>query len=117
MTPQDIKLKRTESILRELIPEALGELGDERLHEIDVLDVKCSRGKSDAKVYLDPSYFSDEEQKVLIKQLEKARAIIEDHCMKDQGWFRSPRLSFIFDDTYEKAKKIDELFAMIEKGK
>ncbi len=117
MKPEQIKLKRTESVLKELIPEALGQLGDERLHEVDVLDVHCSRGKSDAKVYLDPSYFDESEQKAIIKQLEKARPIIENHCMKEQGWFKSPKLTFVFDDTYERAKKIDELFAMIEKAK
>ena len=50
MTEAEIKLKRTESVLQELIPQALGSLNDQRLHELDILEVKCSRGKSDAKV-------------------------------------------------------------------
>lgn len=63
MNEAQVKLKRTESILLELIPEALGALNDKRLHELNVIEVKCSRGKSDAKVYLDPASFSDEEKK------------------------------------------------------
>lgn len=115
MTPAEIKLKRTESILAELIPEALSQLNDQRLHEIDVIEVKCSKGRSDAKVYLDPSYFNEEEQKTNLKLLNKARPIIEDYCLKDQGWFRCPKLAFVFDDHFEKTQNIEELFKKIAK--
>ncbi|MEA1916808.1 MAG: 30S ribosome-binding factor RbfA [Campylobacterota bacterium] len=115
MTPAQIKVRRTDSILKELIPEALASLNDARLRELDVIDVKCSRGKSDAKVYLDPHDYSDQERGVFLKQLSKARPIIEDHCMKDQGWFRSPTLTFEFDDQIKAAKNIEDIFAQIEK--
>ncbi|MGD9717972.1 MAG: 30S ribosome-binding factor RbfA [Sulfurimonadaceae bacterium] len=115
MTPAEIKLKRTESLLAELIPEAISQLNDARLHEIDVLEVKCSRGKSDAKVYLDPSLYSPQEQEHLLKQLNKARPIIEDYCLKEQGWYKCPKLAFIFDDQFQKAQNIEELFKKIAK--
>ncbi|MDD2566868.1 MAG: 30S ribosome-binding factor RbfA [Thiovulaceae bacterium] len=115
MTPAQIKLKRTESLLAELIPEAISQLNDARLHEIDVLEVKCSRGKSDAKVYLDPSIYSPQEQESLLKQLNKARPVIEDYCLKDQGWYKCPKLAFIFDDQFQKAQNIEELFKKIAK--
>jgi len=115
MTEAQIKLKRTESVLLELIPEALSQLNDARLHELSVVDVRCSRGRSDAKVYLDPSYFSEQEQRVLLKQIKKARPIIEDYCMKDQGWFRSPKLAFEFDEHFKKTQMIEELFKKISK--
>ena len=116
MTPAEIKLKRTESILIELIPEALSQLNDARLHELDVVEVKCSRGRSDAKVYLDPSYFQEQERNALLKQLRKARPIIEDYCLKDQGWFRCPKLAFEFDEHFAKTQNIEELFKKISKG-
>ncbi len=117
MTPAQIKLKRTESILKELIPEAISQLSDARLREVDVIDVHCSKGRSDAKVYLDPHDYTPQEQAAFIKQLEKARPIIEEHCMRDQGWFRSPKLAFVFDDTLERSKNIEALFAKIAKEK
>jgi ribosome-binding factor A len=117
VTPAQIKIKRTESMLKELIPEAISGLADPRIREIDVIDVKCSKGKSDAKVYLDPHFYSSEEKVAYIKLLEKVRPIIEEHCMKDQGWFRSPRLTFVFDDTLERSKNIEALFAKIAKEK
>ncbi len=113
MTPAEIKLKRTESILKELIPEALSGLNDARLREIDVIDVTCSKGRSDAKVYLDPHTYSDEERRTFLKQLRKARPIIEEHCSRDQGWFRCPKFTFVFDEQMQKSKNIEDLFAKI----
>jgi len=113
MTEAQIKLKRTDSILAELIPEALSGLNDNRLHELDVVEVRCSRGRDDAKVYIDPSFFTDEDKRVYLKQLNKARPIIEDYCKKDQGWFRCPKLVFEFDEHLKQAQHIDELFKKI----
>jgi ribosome-binding factor A len=110
-----IKLKRTESVLAELIPEALSQLNDARLHELSVIEVKCSRGRSDAKVYLDPTGFMEDEKGLYLKQLRKARPIIEDYCMKDQGWFRCPKLAFEFDEQLKKSQTIEELFKKIAK--
>ncbi len=111
----EIKIKRTESILQELIPEGLSQLNDKRLHEIDITEVKCSKGRSDAKVYIDPSYFTDEEKRTILKQLRKARPIIENYCLKDQGWFKSPKLAFLFDDQLKKTQTLEELFKKIAK--
>jgi ribosome-binding factor A len=115
MTEAQIKLKRTESVLLELIPEALSTLSDNRLHEVSVVEVKCSKGRSDAKVYLDPSFFDEKEKTTLLKQLKKARPIIEDYCMKDQGWFRCPKLAFEFDEHFQKTQRLEELFKQIAK--
>ncbi len=115
MTEAQIKLKRTESILLELVPEALGTLNDKRFHELNVVEVKCSRGKTDAKVYLDPASFSDEEKKNYMSLLQKARPIIETHCLKDQGWYRCPKFTFEFDEQLQKSKSIEELFKKIAK--
>lgn len=117
MTPAEIKRKRTDSILKELIPEAISQLSDERIREVDVVEVQCAKGRSDAKVFLDPSYFTPQEQSALKRLLEKARPIIEEYCMKDQGWFRCPKLTFVFDDTLEKTQNIEALFAKIAKEK
>jgi ribosome-binding factor A len=115
VTEAQIKLKRTESILLQLVPEALGALNDKRLHELNVLEVKCSRGKSDAKVYLDPGSFSDEDKKLYLGLLKKARPIIEDHCLKDQGWYRCPKFTFEFDEQLKQSQNIEELFKKIAK--
>lgn len=115
MTEAQIKLKRTEAVLLELVPEALGAMNDKRLHELDVIEVKCSRGKSDAKVYVNPSDFSEQQKRDYLKLLNKARPIVETYCLKDQGWFRCPKFTFEFDEQIRKVQNIEELFKKIAK--
>lgn len=117
MTPAEIKLKRTDAILQELIPEAIAQLGDARLHELDVIEVRCAKGRSDAKVFLDPHDYSEIERNTFLKQLRKARPVIEDYCMKDQGWYRCPKLAFVFDDHLQKTQSIEALFKQIDREK
>ena len=108
-------MKRFDSVLLELIPEALSQLNDARLRELDVIEVKCAKGRSDCKVYLDPHDYSEAERNDFLRLLRKARPIIETHCMKDQGWFRSPTLTFEFDDLLKQSQKIEDLFKQIAK--
>jgi ribosome-binding factor A len=115
MTEAEIKLKRTESLLLELIPEALGGLNDKRLHVLDVIEIKCSRGRSDAKVFINPVEFTDQEKRDYLKLLRNARPIVETFCMKDQGWYRCPKLTFEFDEQLKKSQNIEELFKRIAK--
>lgn len=115
MTEAQIKLKRTESVLLELIPQALGSMNDSRLHELDILEVKCSRGKSDAKVYIHPHSLKEDEKQNYLKLLNKARPIIETYCLKDQGWYRCPKFTFEFDEQIQKSQTLEELFRKIAK--
>ena len=73
---EKIKRERTESILKEVIPEAISSLSDERLHGLGVVNVICSKGRSDAKVYLDPTFVYEDERSLIIKQLTKARKVM-----------------------------------------
>jgi len=115
MTEAQIKLKRTESVLLELIPQALGAMNDKRLHELDILEVVCSRGKSDAKVYINPHDLTDQEKRDYLKLLRKARPIVETFCLKDQGWYRCPKFTFEFDEQLAKTQNLEDLFKKIAK--
>ena len=117
MTEAQIKLKRTGSVLLELIPQALGAMNDKRLHELDILEVVCSRGKSDAKVYINPHDLTEEQKREYLKLLRKARPIVETYCLKDQGWYRCPKFTFEFDEQLQKSKNLEELFKQIAKDK
>ena len=115
MKEKSIKLQRTESILRELVPEALSTLNDEMLNGLCVIDVECTRGKYDATVYLDKMMFNKDEQKYIIEHLKKVNSHIKSYCMQSEGWFRCPNFKFKFDDKLEKQNHMDELFKKIEK--
>lgn len=111
---KSIKIQRTESVLKELIPEALSTLQDEILRGVCVVDVECSRGKYDAIVYLDGSVYDEKERSYIVSHLERVKRHIQNHCMQTEGWFRCPSFRFKFDDSLEHHRKMDALFATVE---
>ena len=113
MTQDEIKRHRVESVLKEIIPEALATLDDDRINALLVTDVVCSRGRSDAKVYLNKSFLTDAEQREALKQLRVVAGYIQNHCKQSQGWFKAPRFTFEFDEQAEKQSRMEALFKQI----
>ena len=112
---KSIKLQRTESVLRELLPEALSTLNDEMLNGLCVIDVNCTRGKYDATVYIDKMMFDEDEKKYILNHLKKVNSVLKTYCMQSEGWFRCPDFRFKFDDKLEKQNHMDDLFAQVAK--
>ncbi|SFV52491.1 Ribosome-binding factor A [hydrothermal vent metagenome] len=117
MTQEEIKRHRVESVLKEIIPEALGTLNDSRINGLLVTDVVCSKGRSDAKVYLEKSFLNEKEQREALKQLRAVSSYLQTHCKQSEGWFKAPRFTFEFDEQLEKISRIEELFKKIETKK
>jgi ribosome-binding factor A len=117
MTQEEIKRHRVESVLKEVIPEALATLDDERINSLLVTEVVCSKGRSDAKVYLDKSFLDEKEQGEALRQLRSVAGYIQNHCKQSEGWFKAPRLTFEFDEQLEKQQRMEELFAQISTKK
>ena len=117
MTHEEIKRHRVESVLKEIIPEALGTLDDDRINGLTVTDVVCSKGRSDAKVYLDTSFLTPKEQSEALRQLRVVAGYISNHCKQSEGWFKAPRFTFEFDHQLEKVSRIEDLFKQIENRK
>ena len=115
MSNKSIKVQRKESILVELLNEALSTLSDSRVNSLQVLDVVCSRGAQDAKVYLEKSILSKEEQKEVLKLLKKANGLISRYCLESTGWYKVPKFTYTFDELLEKENKIEELLEKIKK--
>ena len=114
MTQEEIKRHRVESILKEIIPEAFASLDDERIRGLSVTDVKCSKGRSNAKVYLDTSFLNDKEQSEALRQLRTVAGYIQNHCKQSEGWFKAPIFTFEFDHQLETVNRIEDLFKQIE---
>ncbi len=117
MTQEEIKRHRVESVLKEIIPEALATLDDSRINSLLVTDVVCSKGRSDAKVYLDKSFLTEQEQREALKQLRIVAGYIQNHCKQSEGWFKAPRFTFEFDEQLEKQSRMEELFKQISQRK
>jgi len=115
MNQAEIKRKRTESVLKELIPEALGTLDDAKINTLGVTEVLCSRGRYDAKVFLDPEDRSQAEQEEALRRLRKVAGYLKTYVRESEGWFKAPNFTFEFDNELERINRIDDLFKKIEK--
>lgn len=112
---QDIKLARTQSLLREILPSALANLDDTRLNSLNIVDVKCSRGKYSAEVFLNAPFTNEQEKREILVRLKKAHGILKEYCLEETGWFRCPNFKFSFDTTLEQENRLDEIFKTIHK--
>ncbi|RAZ51879.1 30S ribosome-binding factor RbfA [Campylobacter hyointestinalis] len=113
MNAAEVKRLRTESILKELIPEALSTLEDAYLKGLCVTDVECKKGRYDAFVYLDKMMLDEIEQAYVLSHLKRVCKYIQNHCMAAEGWYRAPNFHFKFDDRLEYQNRIDKVFDKI----
>ncbi|ADG92146.1 ribosome-binding factor A [Arcobacter nitrofigilis DSM 7299] len=114
---KSVNLQRTESLLMELIPEALATLNDSRIKSLGITEVNCRNGKYDAIVYYDGSDYDKKEHQILNNLLSKANGHIKTYCLNATGWYKCPNFKFQADDKLEKDLKIESLFDKIKKEK
>lgn len=114
---KSINLQRTESLLMELIPEALSNLDDSRINSLPITGVNCKNGKYDAIIYFDGSDFDKNEIKDVISLLNRANGRLKTHILASTGWYKCPNFTFQNDTSLEKSKHIEDLFAQIRKNK
>lgn len=114
---KSVNLQRTESLLMELIPEALSNLADSKINSLPITAVNCKNGKYDAIVYFDGSDYDKTEIKEVIGSLNKANGRIKTHILASTGWYKCPNFTFLVDTSLEKSKSIEALFAQIRKTK
>ncbi|MCI6988024.1 MAG: 30S ribosome-binding factor RbfA [Campylobacter sp.] len=115
MNQNELRRLRTQSVLKQLIPEAFSTLEDPLLNGLCVTEVECKKGRYDAFVYLDKMFFTPKEQAEVLQKLDKVRYHLQNYCMEAEGWFRSPNFHFKFDEELEHQNKMDELFKIVEK--
>lgn len=114
---KSINLQRTESLLMELIPEALSHLDNSLINSLAITGVNCKKGKYDAIVYFDGSDFDKKEIKEVISSLQKANGRIKSDVLAATGWYKCPNFRFELDTSLENSKHIEDLFAIINKDK
>jgi ribosome-binding factor A len=114
MQEKSINLQRTESLLVELIPEALSQLNDNRISSLPITDVNCKNGKYNAVVYFDATDLDKDELKDVQKLLKKANGRIKSYCLASTGWYKCPDFNFVSDNSIQKSKRLEDLFEQIK---
>ena len=112
---KSINLQRTESLLMELVPEALSTLSDSRINSLPITGVNCKNGKYDALVYFDGSDFEQKEIPGIISALTKANGRIKSYVLGSTGWYKCPTFKFVKDTSLKSSKNIEDLFRQIQK--
>lgn len=111
---KSLKLKQTESLLMELLPEALSSLSDSRINSLSVTNVDCSKGKYNSTVYLNAEFYNDSEKREILKQLNFAKGSIKAYCLNATSWFRCPDFVFKFDEELDKINRLESIFGKIK---
>lgn len=111
MSDKSVKVLRAESVMTELIGEAIGTLGNETLNSLSVIKVESSRGLSDATVYIMDDGFAENEKQKIISGLKKSSSYIARYCTATDAMSKMPKLTYRFDDSLEKEKRLEEILS------
>jgi ribosome-binding factor A len=111
VSDKSVKVLRAESVMTELIGEAIGTLGNETLNSLSVIKVESSRGLSDATVYIMDDGFAENEKQKIISGLKKSSSYIARYCTATDAMSKMPKLTYRFDDSLEKEKRLEEILS------
>lgn len=108
------RMRRVDEAIRQVIGEAVaGELKDPRVGFITVTDVRTSADLSHARVYV--SVLGDDEQRdESMAGLNSAHGYLQGRVASELHLKRTPTLEFAYDDTLDRALRVEELLEEIE---
>lgn len=108
------RMRRVNEAIREVLSEALASgLKDPRIGFVTVVSVDTSPDLSAAKVYV--SVLGDEQQLGrTLEGLACSHGYLQSLISKQLGLKRTPRLSFVHDESIEQGMRIERLLKDIE---
>ena len=103
------RMRRVDEAIRQVIGDALaGEIKDPRVGFITVTDVRTSTDLRHARVYV--SVLGDErEREDSLRGLQSAHGFLQARVADELGLKRTPALRFSYDDTTDRAMRVDAL--------
>jgi ribosome-binding factor A len=103
------RMRRVDEAIRQVIGEAAaGELKDPRVGFVTVTDVRTSADLSHARVYV--SVLGDEPcRDATLQGLRSAHGYLQRRVASELRLKRTPTLTFLYDDTTDRALRIDAL--------
>jgi ribosome-binding factor A len=102
------RMRRVDEAIRQVVGEAAGELKDPRVGFVTVTDVRTSADLSHARVYV--SVLGDEPVRdATLDGLRSAHGFLQRRVASELRLKRTPALAFLYDDTTDRALRIDEL--------
>ena len=108
------RMRRVDEAIRQVIGDAMAKgLRDPRVGFVTVTDVRTSADLSHARVYV--SVLGDEQQRrATLEGLRSAHGFLQRQLAAELHLKRTPMLEFSYDDTTDRALRVDALLAEIE---
>jgi ribosome-binding factor A len=110
------RMRRVDEAIRQVVGDALaGELKDPRVGFVTVTDVRTSADLSHARVYV--SVLGDAEiRQASMDGLDSAHGYLQRRLAAELRMKRTPTLEFAYDDTTDRALRVDALIDEIERS-
>ena len=108
------RMRRVNEAMREVLSSHIaGDLKDPRIGFVTVTAVETSPDLSAARVFVsvlgDPA-----EQEDALAGLRSSRGLLQSHVARELRMKRTPTLTFVHDDTVQRAGRIEQLIKEIE---
>ena len=109
-------MRRVDEAIRQVLGDAVsGDLKDPRVGFITVTDVRTSADLRHARVYV--SVLGDAEQRqASLDGLRSAHGFLQSRLASELRLKRTPMLQFSYDDTTDRAMRVDALIDEIERS-
>jgi ribosome-binding factor A len=125
------RMRRVDEAIRQVIGEVVaGELKDPRVGFVTVTDVRTSADLSHARVYVSvldetgiraagacpPASFDESRREGTLAGLQSAHGYLQRRVASELRLKRTPTLDFLYDDTTDRAMRLEELLEESETG-
>ena len=104
------RMRRVDEAIREVLSDALGSSGlkDPRIGFVTVTDVKTTADLRQARVYV--TVLGDQQQRESsLAGLQSAHGVLQRRVSRELRMKRTPTLEFRYDDTTDRAMRMEEL--------
>jgi ribosome-binding factor A len=110
------RMRRVNEAVREVISDALQLLKDPRVGFVTITDVRTSPDLRHAKVYV--SVLGPEsERAATMDGLASAHGVLQSAVNRELRMKRTPTLDFVYDDTAERADRLERKLAEMERDR
>ena len=107
------RMRRVNEAVREVLSDAIKLLKDPRVGFVTVTDVRTSPDLRHAKVYVSV-LGTESERAATMDGLASAHGVLQSAVNRELRMKRTPTLDFVYDDTAERADRLERMLADME---
>jgi ribosome-binding factor A len=110
------RMRRVNEAIREVLSDAIKLLKDPRVGFVTVTDVRTSPDLRSAKVFVSVLGTEDERMETMAG-LDSGTGVLQAVVNRELRLKRTPTLGFVYDDTAERAARLERILLEKERGR